>query len=287
MTMLYNRLTENDKHFWFIDIGEKHKDWRLISVVLESGGAEHSGCGLYLRAFGRTVRIRLPGILKPHSKWVDTSKYEWSKGPGSGYYEISERYYGFTFSDGAFHLYYGEQTHDSVTTKSKCWFLPWRNWRFIRCSLYNKYGEHYYTDWDTKKFRNNWDVKYTIQSKIYVPFEIEDYDGERILVNTFIEEREWRFGEGMFKWLSLFRKPKIVRSLSIELDKEMGPEKGSWKGGTTGTSIVMLPNETHEEALIRFCQQEHHSKYQKFKIKFLRKVEEETSNVGVATAKKA
>ena len=47
---------------------------------------------------------------------------------------------------------------------------------------------------------------------------------------------------------------KIRRSLDLEFSGETGPEKGSWKGGTVGTGIEMLPGELHEAAFRRYCQ---------------------------------
>ena len=84
-------------------------------------------------------------------------------------------------------------------------------------------------------------------------FEFDDFDAERIVAKTRIDEREWRFGEGWFKWLSLFRRPKVIRSLDIRFSSETGRRKGSWKGGTIGHSIDMLPGELHEAAFRRYC----------------------------------
>lgn len=100
-------------------------------------------------------------------------------------------------------------------------------------------------------------------------FLIDDHDGERITATTHIEEREWKFGEGWFRWLSLFRRNMVRRSLSISFDKECGPEKGSWKGGTMGTGIDMLPGELHEAAFRRYCEQDHSSKYRRYRVTFV------------------
>jgi hypothetical protein len=37
-------------------------------------------------------------------------------------------------------------------------------------------------------------------------------------------------------------------------DRYFGP-KGSWKGGTVGHSIAMLPGELHGAAFARYCEQ--------------------------------
>ena len=101
----------------------------------------------------------------------------------------------------------------------------------------------------------------------------DDSDGSLVVASTHIEEREWRLGTGLFRWLSWFVKPKIRRSLSIEFSSEVGPEKGSWKGGLMGTGIDMLPGELHEAAFRRYCAQEHRSKYGRYRLTFVGAVE--------------
>ena len=108
-----------------------------------------------------------------------------------------------------------------------------------------------------------------------VSFQFEDYDGEIITATSLIEERQWEFGEGYFKWLSWFRKPKIIRSLDLQFSEEVGPEKGSWKGGTVGHGIDMLPGEMHEQAFRRYCDKEHSSKSGKFKLKYIGRIDQD------------
>jgi peptide methionine sulfoxide reductase MsrB len=117
--------------------------------------------------------------------------------------------------------------------------------------------------------KSAWEARQAVKqalSKVY--FQIEDYDGEIITASTHIEEREWRFGTGWFSWLSLFSRPKIRKSLDINFSSEVGKEKGSWKGGTLGHGIEMLPNETHEAAFKRYCQQEFRSKFGRYRIEY-------------------
>lgn len=268
------RLTDNDKHFGPITIGEKHLDWKPIGIVLDSGDEDDNwGCSLKLYLRGRTVRINLPRIIKPWRQWVDTSKYSWSENPRGGYWDVHAREYGFRVSDGFLQVFLGPQTHDSTTTKSWSAHLPWTQWRHIRKSLYDTNGKHFWTEWDRPRrfpFRDEWEARQAVVTACpKVVFEFDDYDGQLIQATTHIEEREWRFGEGWFKWLSLFRKPKIRRSLDLEFSAEVGPEKGSWKGGTLGHGIEMLPNETHEQAFRRYCDQVHRSKHRPYRIKFV------------------
>ncbi len=84
-------------------------------------------------------------------------------------------------------------------------------------------------------------------------FGFSDYDGEALTAVTRIEEREWQRGVRWCRFLSLFWPAKIRRSLDIQFSGETGKRKGSWKGGTIGHSIDMLPGELHEAAFGRYC----------------------------------
>jgi hypothetical protein len=102
-----------------------------------------------------------------------------------------------------------------------------------------------------------------------VHFGFEDYDGELIIATCNVEEREWLFGTGWFKWLSLFRAPKIRRSLNLQFSAEVGPQKKSWKGGTVGHGIDMREGETPEQAFRRYCEMDHERKGKHFKLRFI------------------
>lgn len=60
--------------------------------------------------------------------------------------------------------------------------------------------------------------------------------------------------------------------LDLRFSEEVGPQKGSWKGGTIGTGCDMLPGETPEQAFRRYCEKLHSSKGNKYMIKFVRVV---------------
>ncbi|WP_244504945.1 hypothetical protein [Pelagibacterium luteolum] len=189
---------------------------------------------------------------------MDTSKYEWSKSPEGGYWDVYRREFGFSVSEGFLHVKLGAQTHDSSTTKDWCKHLPWTQWRHVRHSFYGLDGQHVSTIPDTGKGYRLDPGRFERERAIadatpVASFAFDDFDGERLSVATKIEEREWRFGSGWFKWLSIFRRPKISRSLDLKFSGETGKRKGSWKGGTMGHSIEMLPGELHEAAFKRYC----------------------------------
>jgi hypothetical protein len=182
------------------------------------------------------------------------------------YWDITPREYSIGVFDGHLSVSYGRVTHDSSTEQRWGCFLPWTQWRFIRHSFYDSIGNHFWTVPNGA----SWDERREMEAKCpTLKFSFRDHDGEELTATTKIEEREWHFGEGWFKWLSWFRKPMIRRVLDLEFSGETGPEKGSWKGGTIGTSINMLPGELHESAFRRYCDEEHRSKHRKYKVEFI------------------
>lgn len=264
--MKYLRLTDNDTHFGPITIGERDARHRPLSIGIQSGNDEHPGCSLMLRAFGWSMRVALPQVIRPWREFHAVKGDAYWDAHGGGYWNVWRREYSLYVNEGALHIHYGPQTHDSITTKSKCIFLPWKQWRHVRHSFYDLNGAH----WWTEPKPCPWEVMNAKREQCpTVRFLIEDYDGERIVATTRIEEREWRFGEGSFRWLSLFRRAKLRRSLTISFDKEVGTEKGSWKGGLMGTGIDMLPGELHEAAFRRFCEQDIRNKYSPSRVKFI------------------
>lgn len=269
-----SRLTENERRLGPLTWGPTG-GWRPLRLVFSTGGDDDDTARntLTAYAFGWCARVYLPTRLKPWRRWVKTGHYEWAKSPDSGYWEVRAREYGFSLSDGFLQVLFGPQTDDSVTTKSWCTHLPWTQWRHIRTSQYDDKGAHYFTEWSRPrgfKRRDNWEAVYETRKRCpSVDFEFDDYDGKRITAKTTIEERHYKFGDGWFKWLSLFRRDMVRRSLNLEFSEEVGPEKGSWKGGTTGHGIEMLPCEDHEAAFRRYCEEEHRSKHQRFRITFV------------------
>lgn len=263
-----NRLTNNDHTFGpFTFAKSSWKPWRC---VWSSGGGDddepaRNRLTIYLRSW--IVRIALPNIIRPHrvrheANWDEATIKRLGR---NHWFETDAREYGFCLSDGHLIFYLGRQTNDSSTTQSWSCFLPWTQWRHVRYSRYGLNGEHWRTE-QKGDFLEEFEAMGKCPS---ASFEFEDYDGERIIAETRIEEREWCFGEKWFKWLSWFRKPKIVRSLDLKFSAEVGPEKGSWKGGTIGHSIEMLPGELHESAFRRYCDMDHERKQRKYKLKFV------------------
>lgn len=276
------RWGDHDRYFgpftWSWSAAYPHWSVTLGSRCDGDGDSWNGGSALHVH-FGRATFIAsLPGIIRPWRRkrypgWdaetVNRLGRDW-------YWEIDHRKYGFSYSDGFLSIYYGRTggaCADSSIEQRWGYFLPWTQWRHVRHSLYDLSGKHFRTDSKASVSLCDpagWKAWRAIEKSCpRADFAFEDYDGKRLTASTRIEEREWHFGVGWFKWLSWFRRPKISRSLNLEFSDEVGPEKGSWKGGTIGHSIEMLPGELHEAAFRRYCEQEHRAKGRRYRIKFL------------------
>lgn len=258
------RWSDSDRFFGPFTYARDSRGYCPVAVMLCSGdGDDYPGCSLRVSAFGHTLITALPAIIKPWRRWhpittEPTRSQIIEKGCEPGYWDQHSREFGFSAVEGALHWHYGPQTHDSVTTKSKCWFYPWREQRHIRHSLYDLAGEHFadLPEWGFRH-KNGWEVKNALEAACPVArFEFQDFDGEKIIVTCRIEEREWKRGVDLFKWLALVTRNSIRRSLDLQFSSEVGKRKGSWKGGTIGHSVDMLPGELHEAAFRRYCEKQ-------------------------------
>lgn len=230
--------------------------WKAWRAELSSGdGDEYPGCRFVLHLGGLIARVSLPPIVKPYAEKVKAGTWDAATVARLGrdwYWDYDERVYGVSLTEGGFlSIHYGRNGMNSKAERRWSCFLPWRQWRHVRTSLYGLDGRHFATEGKRDDFRARRAVKDATPSR---SFAFDDFDGQRITAKTVIEEREWRFGEGWFRWLSLFRRPMVRRSLDLSFSAEVGPRKGSWKGGTIGHSIDMLPGELHEAAFRRYCE---------------------------------
>lgn len=271
------RLTDDEKRIGPLRWGST--SWRPWRITLESHGGDegYKWNTLTIYLFGIAASLYLPRIIQPQRRKVQAVYWNTETIERMGrdwYWDEEPRCYGFCLSDGHFMLYYGIQPGDSSHDQDWGCFLPWTQWRFVRFSLYQPDGTHFYTQFERgRRKRTGLDVfneQHEAENKVgKVAFTIRDFDGEMIVATTHIQEREWLFGDKWCSWLSWFRRPKIVRSLDIQFSSEVGREKGSWKGGTIGHSIEMLPGEIPSQAFHRYCAQEHRSKSGKYKIELV------------------
>lgn len=258
------RWGDNDHHFGPLTYARDGKHFRHLAVILTSGCDEYPGVSLRVSGFGHTVILALPQwALRPYREKVPARSWDAATIARLGrdwYWLVDAREYGFSLSDGHLNVRLGRQSMDSSTEQNWGCFLPWTQWRFVRSSFYGLQGEHLATIARGSRgsaWRLQWEKERKLKDATpTAAFDFDDFDGERITAVTRIEEGEWRFGTGWFKWLSLFRRARIRRHLDLRFSAEVGRRKGSWKGGTIGHSIEMRPGELHEAAFRRYCDQE-------------------------------
>jgi hypothetical protein len=201
-TMRKRRWSDNDKHLWPFTFS--NDTYRRYGIVIDSGAREDSQGDCHIRLYlgGWTLICELPPIIPDYVVRHQATTWDAATIARLGrdwYEERFSREYGFCFVDGSLHTYFGPQTHDSRTTKSQVFFLPWRNYRFIRHSLYDLKGEHFHTELESA--RASWAATSAVRDACpKAKFDFEDYDGQRITATTHIEEREWRRGTGIFAW---------------------------------------------------------------------------------------
>lgn len=254
------RWGDNDHYFGPLTFAYDSR-WRTFTAMLSSGNDEARFASLRLSAFGGTMLLALPRWLVPTEKkkvFPDNWDAATVQRLGRNWYiSQTEREYGFYVSEGHFCLHYGRQTHDSTTEQSKGYFLPWTQWRHVRHSLYGLDGKLFVDlpanyRWGTPAYEEHSRLSDACPT---AAFAFKDFDGEPLTATTKIEEREWLLGEKWCRWLSWFAKPKVRRTLDLRFSDETGRRKGSWKGGTMGTGIGMLPGELHASAFQRYCAQ--------------------------------
>lgn len=204
--------------------------------------------------------LSIPELIKPKTKWVDTS--EWSK-DSKGYWDYIQRIYGFTFTEDSLHVHYGIQpgswssTDKKNSDHTKVFFYSWQA-RERECIVFmNDKGIVIETYSDDPDGRINFKrLEAARENAPIFKFTFNDFDNEEITATCRIEKSIYRRGKGLFKWLQYCTYPEICKNLDISFSKETGYEKGSWKGGTIGHSIAMHPGETALEAFTRYGQSE-------------------------------
>lgn len=255
-----NRYGDNDKHWWRFRYSPASSGWTPTGIMLETSGGGYDESG---RAFnilsvmlrGRTLQLILPEIVKPYIR----TKFYTPDGADEPrtYTETFRREFGFRAGDGAIHFHYGEQVMEWPGDKSKVWFYPWRETTHIRHSIYDEAGELFATFTDDKMWGDSYEARKAIEAACPVKlFLFAENDGDLRVAQCRIEEREWRRGRGLWRWLLAWKPNMVRRSLAIEYSSEVGRRKGSWKGGTIGTGIDMEKGELPIEAFTRHCKKE-------------------------------
>ena len=152
------------------------------------------------------------------------------------YDECDPPRYGVYYSDRCFWFPHGKKT--------KCIDLPWEL-EWVRTSYLKKDGEWEHENlkernknfWDKDKWQNI--LHYETHPYTYIDKDIV----QNCEATISIVEREWRWR--WFKWF------KWIHRINKDIDIEFSSPVGKHKGGTTGCSYPILPNETPYDCLKR------------------------------------
>lgn len=132
-------------------------------------------------------------------------------------YQCSGPTYGFTFFGDGLHLHWGKckGTRDDPI---KIVPMPWQ-WRHRLHEVLTEPQQHSYT------------------------YRLRSGELQHRVATVHVERRTWV--RPWFPW------KRVVRSISVDFDHEVGERTGSWKGGVTGCGYEMRRDETALETLRR------------------------------------
>ena len=125
------------------------------------------------------------------------------------------------------------------------WDLPFFTREWVRTSVYLK--DSTWAHETSKDKKNFWEDGWKNQIQFWGCEYNDAFDNEKVNATISLYEREWR--PKWLTWTGLFK--TISRKIEVEFDKEVGKEKGSYKGGAIGCSYEILKGETPIECLKR------------------------------------
>lgn len=285
---LKNLFIKKDKEEFDCSIDKKYwkKNWLGLTKIYESYDPKYKWCFIKITShlseddciedYRNTLTIGIGGSYK---KWLlpfsfikpildyhhyvkddkgnDTDVIKWSTYVERTY-QISivrdEGYFSFKWNYSDDFLY--------NTTKHNgydfwYWFF-WKNSYRSKDELLNLDGTLYkdISDWHKTLRLKTEEENAILDGQPKIIFNVLDYDQQPLTVTGKLTRMTYRKGNGIFtKFLmKLLTKPKVYTTLEMEFEKEIGRNKGSYKGGTTGQGVHLLtPDESIVDAFKRYC----------------------------------
>lgn len=250
----------------------------LLGLAITSGdGEDYAGNKLVIKLPHLSLWIRIPPLLKPwkerhtftHLNEADKQRRLEQFGH-LDYFTQHAREYGFHFTTQGVHYCYGAQTHDSTTNKSGYSSFPWREYCVEYEAIYDANGKVHHEEHVSRKDRftkTRWyEVRETMLRQVFL---LKDYDDQEIRAYCYLEKRVYRVGAGWIKKYFWFLRPRReFLEMGIDFDGETGPEKGSWKGGTTGTGCRVEKGDKFDcQYLIeKYCSKQHRAKGARYQM---------------------
>jgi hypothetical protein len=209
---------------------------------------------LSLYFFKWYVWIKIPQIIKMREKPVFKNGELW-------FTDHIKKVYGLIFSDNSIYMHYGIQPGCWISGNKKdsdhtfYWEYPWESVYQCKYELLDVDTRDvvYSHDAVTEILVGGYDPSIAAANNVKkAKFTFTDnYDGATINASAHIERRTYRTAfkrHWMWSWLRFIIKDKAYTSMWVECD-ELGPKKGSWKGGVTGFSVELKTHQTLEDAL--------------------------------------
>lgn len=189
-----------------------------------------------------TLLIKLPWINK---NWTD---------------ECDPPKYGIAIHDSVFWIHLGGKGNGKGGNKWWTWEIPWFTYNFYKQYIlgkdgnwinitdkrhdYNWYREHIgYMDWTDRELPDEKSIAQT-----YYGVWNDKYDDTDINAKYRVELRQWR--RKWFMWTDKFTYER--KSIDVCFEKEVGSQKGTWKGGVLGAGYDFKDDkETPQECFQR------------------------------------
>ena len=145
-----------------------------------------------------------------------------------------ERGYGFSFTRDSLHWQWGEKT--------RVFWYPW-TWDHYRTTILRPDG----TAWQSGPGLYDDAIPPVLKEQHPYNYLMRDGTVQSCTATVYGEEMEWRIR--CAKWLPWPH--KVRRSICVSYSEELGPGRGSWKGGVIGTGYEWKEGETMQQALRR------------------------------------
>lgn len=226
-----------------------------VSIDLNSGYKEHRPRLTII--LGRLyATVRLPRwVVQPHRRKVLAETWDAATVARMGrdwYWDETRREFGISIAIDRLCVKYGVQPDSWPGDKSWSYYFPWMKWRSIENRWLRLDGAISEVVPEGADYEARTAAK---ERAAALRFAFKDFDGERIEATVRMEE--FVHARGGWAWLERLLPPKVGRRYDIELDKEIGPRKGSWKGGMLGCNGPAEPGELHEAAFRRWAANEY------------------------------
>jgi len=248
----------------------KTEEWQLGAWIQNDYDDERrNSFALYLGRHCWWFRLKNQ-LIAPIENFVDTSHYEWAKpGPDGrcGYTELTRRKYGVKIMKDSFHAYFGADTDSWPNPHQIYYRFPWMELRRIHVDYLDSSNNLVIRYQDKANGAIDFDGLDVARSLVpKTRFKFLDYDKEtEVIATVYQTESVYRRGDKWAKFLNHLLPKKVYRHIHVNYDKETGPERASWKGGTTATTFPLNDGETMFDGFRRLAKDENFSNIQVIK----------------------